>query len=235
VRKRASRPFILGFYFGRAIAHEGSDIILSATTQQSKTLLSLLGDPAELDRVAISTRVRSIDPELWRHAAAVAEFVDAMASLLPGVTATQRGQFVDAAWMHDIGKLTMQREALLRPGPLSDAEWIEMRDHPTRGADYLDQSTLLREIAPLVRQHHEWHDGHGYPGELRGDRIQLGARLIGVADAYDAMTSWRPYRPLLAEIDAVAELQRCAGSQFDPDTVALFIRATDGLRARPTR
>jgi len=90
-------------------------------------------------------------------------------------------------------------------------------------------------VASIVRHHHEWYDGCGYPDGLRGRKIELGARLIGVADAYDAMTSWRPYRPTLPDEDAIAELQRCAGTQFDPESVELFIRATVGLRPKADR
>jgi len=208
---------------------------LPVTSHRPITLLGLLGDPARLDRVALTERLRSVDPDLWRHAGAVAAYVDATTKLFPDSEGSACGRVVDAAWLHDIGKLTMQREALSRPGPLSSEEWTEMREHPPRGAEYLEMSAALRDAAPLVRQHHEWHDGNGYPGALRGDEIELGARLIGVADAYDAMTSWRPYRSTLSDDDAVAELRRCAGTQFDPDIVERFIRASDGLRAGTAR
>jgi HD-GYP domain-containing protein (c-di-GMP phosphodiesterase class II) len=207
---------------------------LAASTKQSISLDELLGDPATLGRNEIATRVRSNDFALWLHAGAVAAYVDAMATLLPQSARSQRRGFVDAAWLHDIGKLTIRRDVLLRPGPLTDSEWTDMREHSARGADFLERSAALRDLAPLVRQHHEWHDGRGYPDALCAGKIELGARLIGVADAYDAMTSSRPYRPVMSHDAAVAELLRCSGSQFDPEIVSLFIRATDGLRTRAT-
>jgi HD-GYP domain-containing protein (c-di-GMP phosphodiesterase class II) len=208
---------------------------LPAITQQSISLDELLGAPADLSRDQITARVHSFDSDLWMHARLVAEYVEAMTALLPGSTDSQRAQFVDAAWLHDIGKLTMAREMLLRPGPLTEAEWFEMRQHSTRGAEYLERSVALREIAPLVRQHHEGHDGSGYPNALRAEQIEFGARMIAVADAYDAMTSWRPYRSSLSDDAAVVELERCAGSQFDPEIVALFLRATESLRMKAAR
>lgn len=205
---------------------------LPTPTQQSITLRSLLGDPSTLDRSAIATQIRTIDPSLWEHASVVAQYVGMVTELLPDVRSDERQQFVDAAWLHDIGKLTLPPEVLLQPGPLSEAEWADMRDHPSRGAAYLESAPKLRQIAPLVRHHHEWHDGRGYPDALHRSQIELGARLIAVADAFDAMTSWRPYRPALSYDDAVDELHRCTGTQFDPEIVDLFIRATGGHRAK---
>ena len=210
-------------------------INLPVSTQQSTTLRALIGDPTELDHPEIAMRVRSIDPDLWQHAGAVAAHVDAMCNLLPESNNVQRERFVDAAWLHDIGKLTMSREILLKPSPLSEAEWIDMRDHPSRGAEFVQCSNSLSSLAPLIRQHHEWFEGGGYPDRLSGNEIELCARLIGVADAYDAMTTWRAYRLKMADEDAIAELQRCAGTQFDPEIVELFIRATDDLRTKAVR
>jgi HD-GYP domain-containing protein (c-di-GMP phosphodiesterase class II) len=199
------------------------------------TLHDLLGDPSSLEPVEVAERLRVASPELWRHAGAVANHVGAMAALIPELSEIQRGVCVDAAWLHDIGKLTLRRNTLLKPGPLSNDEWTEMRLHPLRGADYLEPSHTLAPLSPLVRHHHEWHDGRGYPDALRGNEVQLGARLIGVADAFDAMTSWRPYRSTLAVPDALNELRRCAGTQFDPEIVDLFVRAynAQGTKATP--
>ncbi len=206
-----------------------------ASTQPKITLHTLLGDPETFDRIQVMDQVRSIDPELWSHARQVAVFVEAMSAHRSDLSGSAVRECIDAAWLHDIGKLTMPGDVLLRAGPLTDEEWIEMRAHPARGSTYLERSRALASVAPLVRQHHEWHDGRGYPDGLTGNQIELGARLIGVADAYDAMTSWRPYRPKMAGDVAVEELHRCAGTQFDAAIVDLFSRATVGLRPRPTR
>lgn len=171
-------------------------------------------------------RAQELDPDLVRHAAAVAATVGVMVEQTGGLSEQQRQAIVDAAWLHDIGKLAIPPEVLYKPGPLTDSEWIEMRLHPARGADVLAMSTVPSGAAELVRQHHEWHNGSGYPARLAGRQIELGARFIGVADAYDAMTSWRPYRAARSTDEAIDELRSCAGSQFDPEVVELFIAAT---------
>jgi HD-GYP domain-containing protein (c-di-GMP phosphodiesterase class II) len=208
---------------------------LPTSTQITGTLWSLLGDPEPLDRIRVMNQVRSIDPELWNHARQVAEYVEAMTLSLTDLSGSAIRECIDAAWLHDIGKLTLPGEMLLKAGPLTDAEWVEVREHPSRGAAFLERSQALVSVAPLVRQHHEWHDGRGYPDGIAGNRIELGARLIGVSDAYDAMTSWRSYRPMLSADDAIHELTRCAGTQFGPQIVDLFVRATAGLRRRSPR
>ncbi len=208
---------------------------LSASTHRSTSLRELLGEPTGLDRVALTNQLRIVDPLLWEHAQAVADYVGAMVLLLPEVSEFQRTAFLDAAWLHDIGKLTLSHDTLLKPGPLSEAEWLEMHEHPSRGAAYLASSHDLGAIAPIVRHHHEWHDGRGYPDGLQASQIKLGARLIGVADAYDAMTSWRPYQPTMSHQDATAELVRSSGTQFDPSIVTLFIRAVHGHPRRPAQ
>lgn len=208
---------------------------LSASTQRTTSLRELLGDPTGFDRAALTERLKHIDPTLWKHAEAVATYVGAMVLQLPEVSADESAAFLDAAWLHDIGKLTISSETLRKPGPLSDAEWIEMREHPARGAAYLACSQILGSIAPIVRHHHERHEGHGYPDGLHGPQIELGARLIGVADAYDAMTSWRPYRPTMSHQEATAELLRSSGTQFEPSIVTLFIRAVAAPPRRPSQ
>ncbi len=207
---------------------------LPASTHQT-ALQDLLGAPTGIDRLTVARQMRNIDLSLWQHASSVAHLVGEMAARRTDLSRPQRAVVIDAAWLHDIGKLTLPRETLFKPGPLTDAEWDEMRQHPARGAAYLSRSHDLGPIAPLVRQHHEWHDGRGYPGGMHGSQIELGARMIGVADAYDAMTNWRPYRPILSHDDAIAELVKGSGTQFDPTIVSLFIRvaAAENMRTTP--
>jgi HD-GYP domain-containing protein (c-di-GMP phosphodiesterase class II) len=208
---------------------------LVPTSIQTANLDFMLGDPVELTRPDITARLRSADVDLWRHASSVAQTVVAMLDVLPHLEYADRMSIVDAAWLHDIGKLTIPGEILNRPGPLSEAEWVEMRAHPIRGADYLERSPALRQSAQLVRNHHEWHDGRGYPDGKSEDQIELGARIIGVADAYDAVTSWRPYRPTLSRDAAIRELDRCAGTQFDPEIVDLLQRAIGDKKTDTSR
>jgi HD-GYP domain-containing protein (c-di-GMP phosphodiesterase class II) len=126
-----------------------------------------------------------------------------------------------AANLHDLGKLAIPEELLRKPGPLTDPERLVLERHPQIGFRMLE-SLGVDPVAAAVLHHHERWDGYGYPDGLAGDAIPLDARIIFVADAYDAMTSDRIYRPRLSRRQALAELERCAGSQFDPEVVAVF-------------
>jgi diguanylate cyclase (GGDEF)-like protein/putative nucleotidyltransferase with HDIG domain len=126
-----------------------------------------------------------------------------------------------AASLHDLGKLAIPEEILRKPGPLTDPERIVLERHPQIGFRMLE-SLGVDPVADWVLHHHERWDGRGYPDGLPGEQIPLGARIIFVADAYDAMTSERVYRRRVASEQAVAELQRCAGTQFDPEIVDAF-------------
>jgi HD-GYP domain-containing protein (c-di-GMP phosphodiesterase class II) len=124
--------------------------------------------------------------------------------------------------LHDVGKLSVRSEVLSKPGPLNADELAEIRVHPVAGADMVAGIHALRNAVPCVLHHHERWDGAGYPGHLAGPEIPLAARILAVADAYDAMTMKRPYRAALSHADALAEVERCSGSQFDPELAAAF-------------
>jgi HD domain-containing protein/MASE9 protein len=128
------------------------------------------------------------------------------------------------ALFHDIGKIGIPAHILRKPSALTDEEWAEMKAHPIIGANLIGEVPNLERIRPIVLAHHEHHDGSGYPNGLKGDQIPLAAQIIAVADAYEAMTSTRPYRAALGHGDAVAELRRVAGSQLNPVVVDAFIR-----------
>jgi putative nucleotidyltransferase with HDIG domain len=127
-----------------------------------------------------------------------------------------------AGSLHDLGKLAIPEEILRKPEGLTDPERLVLERHPQIGYRMLE-SLGVDPIADWVLHHHERWDGHGYPDGLAGDEIALGARIIFVADAFDAMTSDRLYRAALSFDEAVAEVARCAGTQFDPDVVAAFV------------
>ena len=133
-----------------------------------------------------------------------------------------------AGILHDLGKLAVPDAILHKPGELDDAEWREIRRHPEIGAHILEYAGL-HDIAAWVHSHHERVDGCGYPAGLEGDAIPLEARILAVADAYEAMIADRPYRRGMPEADARAELERCAGTQFDAEVVRAFV---DGLALR---
>ncbi|MBI3754070.1 MAG: HD domain-containing protein [Deltaproteobacteria bacterium] len=125
--------------------------------------------------------------------------------------------------LHDIGKIGIENTILNKPSRLSDEEIRIVRDHPLKGASILDPIKELKGILPIVRHHHEWWDGTGYPHGLSGNMIPLGARILCVADAFDAMITERPYRKGLTLEDAKQELIRFSGAQFDPMVVDAFI------------
>jgi two-component system cell cycle response regulator len=130
-----------------------------------------------------------------------------------------------AAPLHDVGKVAVPGEVLGKRGPLTPPEREQVRVHPEAGAVLIEPVRSARPILPYVLYHHERWDGQGYPGRIAGADIPLEARVLAVADAFDAMTSARPYRAPLAPERALDELDRCAGSQFDPFVAALFCDA----------
>lgn len=126
-------------------------------------------------------------------------------------------------FLHDIGKVGVPEHVLRKPGPLTADEWEVMRTHPVLGAQIVAPIAFLGGAERLVRHHHEWFDGSGYPDGLRAEEIPLAARVFAVADAFDAMTSDRPYRPAMSLERALQEIVDGAGSQFDPEVVRVFI------------
>jgi putative nucleotidyltransferase with HDIG domain len=128
-----------------------------------------------------------------------------------------------AAILHDIGKIGIRDRVLLKEGKLTNEEAVEMNMHPKYGAEILEHIKQLKDVIPGMRGHHERYDGSGYPDGLKAKEIPLFARIIAVADAYDAMTTDRPYRKGLSKETAIEELLRCAGKHFDPDIVRIFV------------
>ncbi len=130
------------------------------------------------------------------------------------------------AVLHDIGKVGVRESILQKPGPLTEAEWVEMKRHPEIGYRISQNTPELSVVSEYILAHHERWDGNGYPRGLRGEEIPLLSRILAVVDAYDAMVSERPYRRPLQHEQAVAELQRHAGSQFDPEVVQAFLASS---------
>ena len=126
------------------------------------------------------------------------------------------------AFLHDIGKIGIRDAVLLKPGPLDEEEWMHMRTHPDKGAEIANQIEMLRPIMPAVRNHHERWDGKGYPDGMKADEIPLPARIVAIADAYDAMATDRPYKRGLPIEDCEALLRKNAGTMYDPELVDIF-------------
>ena len=160
-------------------------------------------------------------PDIGDHADSVAALTEQVGREL-GMTEEDRTTLWQAASLHDIGKAAVPDAILDKPGPLDDEEWTFMRRHTLIGERILDSAPALTTAARLVRSSHEHFDGNGYPDALAGADIPLGARVIAVCDAYDAMVSDRPYRRAMPKAQALQELARCAGTQFDPVVVDAF-------------
>jgi diguanylate cyclase (GGDEF)-like protein len=182
---------------------------------------------------ALVQALQEREPGLGGHLHDVAELVKVVAIEL-GLDGEDLEQVVRGAELHDVGKVAVPDAILRKPGPLSEAEWGFMREHTIVGDRILSAAPALEGVAKLVRASHERYDGCGYPDRLSGEQIPLGARIIAVCDAFHAMTSDRPYRPAVPVQDALDELHRCAGQQFDPAVVHAFARVVTGLRAMPT-
>jgi HD-GYP domain-containing protein (c-di-GMP phosphodiesterase class II) len=133
------------------------------------------------------------------------------------------------AILHDIGKIGVPDAVLQKPGPLDSGEWEQMRRHPIIGWQILMPVPRLNGVAAMVRHHHERYDGRGYPDRLAGEAIPLGARILNVVDAYSAMTDKRIYKAARSREEAVAELKRCSGAQFDPGLVETFLGLPEEL------
>jgi two-component system cell cycle response regulator len=161
--------------------------------------------------------------ELGQHNDDVAELVQAVSAEL-GLSPAEIVPIRCAAELHDVGKLAIPDEILNKPGPLDVHEWSFMHRHTIVGERIVASATSLRDVAPIVRASHERWDGAGYPDATAGEAIPLGARIIAVCDAYDAMITTRPYRAAMSEDAALRELRRCSGAQFDPHVVAAFER-----------
>jgi len=158
-----------------------------------------------------------IDPDLSGHGSRVAALAAPLADYL-GLDRDDRRRLSIAAHLHDVGKIRVEPRVVQKPGPLTAPEWVLIRKHPLDGFRIIDGLVHAR-IADTVIAHHERFDGSGYPFGLRGNEIPYLARVLLVADAFDAMTSDRPYQPALSPDHALTELQRCAGTQFDPRVV----------------
>jgi diguanylate cyclase (GGDEF)-like protein len=160
-------------------------------------------------------------PDLGDHVDGVAELAERVGARL-GIEGEDLVQLRHAAALHDIGKVSIPDEIIGKPGPLDDDEWAFMRRHTIIGERIIAAAPALAPAARLVRASHEAWDGGGYPDRLAGEEIALGARIIAVCDAFDAMITARPYAPARSVPEALAELRRCAGRQFDPAVVAAF-------------
>jgi len=162
------------------------------------------------------------DSYTHNHSVRVTNYVQNILRQMPQIPSATRQLIADAARVHDLGKMGVRDTALLKPGRLTDEEFEEIKRHSVIGADLIGNLEMYRTSVAIVRHHHERWDGKGYPDGIRGEEIPLGARIIAVADSFDAMTSDRPYRRAMEFNAAMAEIRRNSGIQFDPAVVEAF-------------
>lgn len=174
----------------------------------------------------LATIIEAKDPYTHGHSDRVARYSVEIAREM-GLAETEIEKIKQAALFHDIGKIGIDERILRKPGILNAEEKRSIDTHPSVGAIILGSINFLAAGIPNVRHHHERYDGKGYPDGMDKENIPLGARIIAVADSYDAMTSDRTYRPKFSHNDAVAEVRKCAGTQFDPKVVLAFLRVVD--------
>lgn len=189
--------------------------------RKSAAARRIVSDRAEILFKALRSLTAAIDAKSHyaaRHSSRVTQ-LSLMIGARIGLSQQELMTLELAAQLHDVGKIGTPDSVLTKPTTLTDDEWVDVLKHPALGGAFLACVPELCEIASVVRHHHEHFDGTGYPDALQGEAIPLFSRIVAVADAYDAMTSERPYRPAMSHEDTAIELKRNGGAQFDPEMV----------------
>jgi diguanylate cyclase (GGDEF)-like protein len=217
---------ILNVTFGYSIM-ESSDILLNDAIREATELMSrkkLLESRSVHSSIIeyLKSTLSERSKETYEHAERLFELSELMANELE-LSEDEMNQLKLFSSLHDLGKIAIRDSILLKPGPLNDEEWVEMKKHSEIGYRLALSSPELAIIAELILCHHERWDGKGYPQNLEGEAIPLLARILSIADAYDAMTVDRVYRKKLTKEDAIEEIKRGLGSQFDPKIGKIFI------------
>ncbi|MFA5287427.1 MAG: HD domain-containing phosphohydrolase [Candidatus Omnitrophota bacterium] len=227
-----NRRFTQGLKEGN-IALEKQNIMLAQRIEEStRNLTRLYEDLRSTYMRTIKVLAQAIDARdhyTHSHSENVAKYAVIIAIKM-GLPAKDVEVIRQACELHDLGKIGIEDSILMKPGPLTDEEWIQIRKHPIIGAQILEPLTFLNDVIDLVRQHHEHYDGKGYPEGRKGEDILLGARIINLADAYEAMISARSYREVpFTKEEAVDEIKKKSGTQFDPKVVKAFLKVLDEL------
>jgi putative nucleotidyltransferase with HDIG domain len=193
---------------------------MAKTTEKEDRVRDLQDQFVDLLK-SLSETIDARDPNTRGHSQRVARYALVMGREMD-FSPRRLDRLEIAGLLHDVGKLGVEAFILAKPASLDELEMTAVRYHPLLGVRILESVRQLRDIIPFIRHHHERFDGGGYPDRLAGDDIPLEARILAVADAYEAMTSNRPYRKARSSREAVEEIRRGAGSQFDPQVVQVF-------------
>ena len=199
-----------------------------AKTRELESALSALQDSYLQTVRTLAFVVEAKDASTREHLERTHEYASALSRAVVGEDVGPEVTY--GFLLHDVGKVGIPESILGKPGPLTDEEFEVMRTHPLIGVQIVSPVTFLTGAIDVIRCHHERWDGKGYPGGLAGDDIPLQARIFSVCDSFDAMTSDRPYRSALPFDYAVEEIERCAGTQFDPAVVRRFVAMCSEMR-----
>lgn len=196
---------------------------LARRTRDLENALRMVESNYDATLEALVAALDAREHETFNHSFRVRAYASHLARIV-GYPPAFFAQLEQGALLHDIGKIAVSDAILLKPGKLTLEEWVEMKKHPVMGENILNHVPFLAPAAVIVRHHHERYDGGGYPDGLAGEQIPLGARIFAFADTLDAMTSDRPYRQAPGFAAAQKEIERCKGSQFDPNIADIFLR-----------
>jgi len=198
-------------------------------TTELRSALKNIASTYQNTLLALVTALDAREHETSDHSQRVVQYTTAVATRMT-IKGAELDEIGRGALLHDIGKIGVPDAVLLKPGKLTPEEWVDMRRHPDIGYQMIQQIEFLSIPANIVLSHQERWDGQGYPRNLRREEIHIGARIFAVADTLDAMTSDRPYRKGTTFANAVQEIARCGGTQFDPEVVRAFLDiGEDGL------
>ncbi|MCK4533078.1 response regulator [bacterium] len=199
------------------------EIAIEATIAiENATLYKKLQDTHLRTITALTAAIDAKDHYTCHHSEQVTKYATAIANKMK-LSLHEIETIKRASQLHDIGKIGIPDYILTKPGKLTSNEWREVKLHPTRAKDILEPLNYLKKVIKLIKQHHERYDGKGYPGGTRAENIELGARIMAIADSFDAMTSERPYRKKFSLEKAIEELEKNKGTQFDPKIVDVFV------------
>lgn len=212
----------LGMARRRGLHESLEDVIIRAEDRMYRQKLSESSSIRSAILASLTNTLREKSFETEEHAERTRKLATDMGRRL-GLFESTLEELSLMATLHDIGKIATPDHILTKEGPLTAEEWEVIKKHPEVGYRITHASPDLAPIAESILAHHEWWDGGGYPRGLQGEEIPLVARIIALVDAYDVMTHGRPYKPAMTKQEALAELQRCAGSQFDPNLVEVFV------------